>query len=73
MLFFGHVDFKMDHSNFVSILAGIGILGAVHIFSWLVVFQWRKNLMEEQRVLARLIASAPLPPSGKDLIISVYL
>jgi len=65
MLFFGHVNIKMGHGDFVSALAGIGILGAVHIFSWLVVFQWRKNLMEERRVLDRLIASAPLPPTGK--------
>ena len=65
MLFFGHVKFTMGQGDFVATLAGIGVLGAVHIFSWLVVFQFRKNLIEEQRVLSRLIASAPLPPTGK--------
>lgn len=62
MLFFGHLRTSMNHNEFVSALAGIGVIGAVHMFSWLVVFQFRKNLMEEQRFLARLVASAPLPP-----------
>jgi len=62
MLFFGHLKTTLDHNEFVSALAGIGVIGAIHMFSWLVVFQFRKNLMEEHRLMARLVASAPLPP-----------
>lgn len=62
MLFFGHLRTTMSHNEFVSALAMIGIIGAIHMFSWLVVFQFRKNLMEEQRLMARLVASAPMPP-----------
>lgn len=64
MLFFGHLKTSMNHSEFVSAMAGIGILGGIHMFSWLVVFQFRRNLMEEQRLLSRYVASAPSPPSG---------
>lgn len=63
MLFFGHLKTSMNHSEFVSAMAGIGILGGIHMFSWLVVFQFRRNLMEEQRLLSRYVASAPSPPS----------
>ena len=69
MLFFGHLKTTLDHNEFVSALAGIGVIGAIHMFSWLVVFQFRKNLMEEHRLMARLVASAPLPP-GKYLLFS---
>ena len=62
MLFFGHLRTSMNHNEFVSAMGLIGVFGAIHMFSWLVVFQFRKNLMEEQRLMARLVASAPLPP-----------
>merc|ERR1712223_1841856 len=63
MLFFGHLRTTMNHNEFISALAGIGILGGVHMFSWLVVFQFRRNLTEEMRIMARLVASAPPPPT----------
>lgn len=63
MLFFGHLRTSMNHNEFISALAGIGILGGIHMFSWLVVFQFRRNLLEEQRLMARLVATAPPPPS----------
>ena len=69
MLFFGHLRTTMKHNEFISALAGIGILGGVHMFSWLVVFQFRRNLTEEMRIMARLVASAPPPPSGRYYII----
>ena len=56
----------MNHNEFISALAGIGILGGIHMFSWLVVFQFRRNLTEEMRIMARLVASAPPPPTGKS-------
>lgn len=62
MLFFGHLRTSMNHNEFVSAMGLIGVFGAIHMFSWLVVFQFRKNLLEEQRLMARLVASAPLPP-----------
>ena len=65
MLFFGHLRTTMNHNEFITTLAGIGILGGIHMFSWLVVFQFRRNLVEEMRIMARLVASAPPPPSGK--------
>ena len=65
MLFFGHLRTSMNHNEFVSAMGLIGVFGAIHMFSWLVVFQFRKNLLEEQRLMARLVASAPLPPGNK--------
>ncbi len=56
----------MSEEEFISVLACIGILGGVHIFSWLTVFQFRKNLLEEQRLLERTVATAPLPNLGKQ-------
>ena len=53
----------MSHNEFISAMAGIGILGGIHMFSWLMVFQFRRNLMEEMRLMARLVASAPPPPT----------
>ena len=60
----------MNHNEFVSAMGLIGVFGAIHMFSWLVVFQFRKNLLEEQRLMARLVASAPLPPGTKKNVIS---
>ena len=57
----------MNHNEFVSAMGLIGVFGAIHMFSWLVVFQFRKNLLEEQRLMARLVASAPLPPGTKKM------
>jgi len=65
MLFFGHLRTTMNHNEFITTLAGIGILGGIHMFSWLVVFQFRRNLVEEMRIMARLVASAPPPPSDE--------
>jgi len=65
MLFFGHLRTTMDHNEFITTLAGIGILGGIHMFSWLVVFQFRRNLSEEMRIMARLVASAPPPPTDE--------
>ena len=67
MLFFGHLRTSMNHNEFVSAMGLIGVFGAIHMFSWLVVFQFRKNLLEEQRLMARLVASAPLPPGTKRM------
>lgn len=65
MLFFGHLRTTMNHSEFIQAMAMIGILGGIHVFSWLVVFQFRRNLMEEMRLMARLVASAPPPPTDE--------
>ena len=67
MLFFGHLRTSLNANEFTTVLASTGILGALHIFSWLVVFQYRKNLMDEQRLLARIVASAPPPPEGMNV------
>ena len=72
MLFFGHLKTSLNHNEFISALAGIGILGGIHMFSWLVVFQYRRNLLEEHRLMATLVASAPLPPTGKRLEYLVF-
>ena len=61
----------MNHNEFVSAMGLIGVFGAIHMFSWLVVFQFRKNLLEEQRLMARLVASAPLPPGTRKMCFHV--
>lgn len=42
------------------------------MFSWLVVFQFRRNLLEEQRLMARLVATAPPPPSGLTYLTIIF-
>jgi hypothetical protein len=64
LLIFGNLRASMNHNDFISSLSGLGVIGAIHMFSWLVVFQFRKNLMEEQHIMARMVASAPTPPNG---------
>lgn len=67
MLFFGHLRTSLDANEFTTALSSIGVLGAAHIFSWLVVFQYRKNLIEEQRIMARMVATAPSAPDDEIL------
>jgi hypothetical protein len=65
LLIFGNLRASMNHNDFISSLSGLGVIGAIHMFSWLVVFQFRKNLMEEQHIMARMVASAPTPPNDE--------
>jgi hypothetical protein len=52
------VLFPLQYTSFLSTL---GLLGALLLFCWLIVFQFRKNLIEEKRILATYIPSAPSP------------
>jgi hypothetical protein len=40
-------------------LSFLGFVGAILLFCWLIVFQFRKNLIEERRILATYVPSAP--------------
>ena len=51
LLFFGYVQMALVYDEYVSLLSLIGCLAAGHLFSCLVVFQFRKNLMEERAIL----------------------
>ena len=51
LLFFGYVQMALAYDEYVSVLSLIGCLAAGHLFSCLVVFQFRKNLMEERALL----------------------
>lgn len=47
LLFFGWSSLALSYDEYVSVLSLIGILAGSHLFSCLVVFQFRKNLIED--------------------------
>ena len=59
--------------QYTSVLSTLGFMGAVLLFCWLIVFQFRKNLIEERRILNTYIPSAPNPDGECSLICSRYV
>ncbi|CAB4067510.1 unnamed protein product [Lepeophtheirus salmonis] len=54
LLFFGYVQMSMNKSEYISCLIALGFIGACHLFSCFVVFQFRKNTVEENRIMANI-------------------
>ena len=50
LLFYGSQHVKMDTSAYTSTLAFIGVLTGAHIFCFLIIYQFRKNLTEERNM-----------------------
>ena len=50
LLFYGSQHIKMSTSDYTSTLAFIGILTGAHIFCFLIIYQFRKNLVEERNI-----------------------
>ena len=44
-ILFGTTKFKLSYSEYVTILSLMGFLTGVTLFSWMVVFTFRKNLL----------------------------
>ena len=44
-ILFGTTKFKLTYSEYVTILSLMGFLTGVTLFSWMVVFTFRKNLL----------------------------
>ncbi len=75
-LFFGSETLALSYDEYVSFLSLVGVLAGGHLFSCLVVFQFRKNLIEDAAMRenffavdsgsngpGRVVASAPRAPS----------
>ena len=43
----GYLNLNLEYDEYVTVLSLLGCLTAGHLFSCLVVFQFRKNLLEE--------------------------
>ena len=67
-LFFGSIRMSLGHNEYISVLSTIGFIGAAHLFSCLVVFQFRKNLLEEQRLAHQTAALHSAETAGKCMI-----
>ena len=50
LLFYGSQHVKMDTTAYTSTLAFIGVLTGAHIFCFLIIYQFRKNLSEERNI-----------------------
>jgi hypothetical protein len=50
LLFYGYVNLSLSYSEYVTILVLLGVLGAAHFFCCIIVFQFRKNLIEERNI-----------------------
>lgn len=46
-LILGYLNLNLEYDEYVTVLSLLGCLTAGHLFSCLVVFQFRKNLLEE--------------------------
>ena len=50
LLFYGSQHIRMETSDYTSTLAFIGVLTGAHIFCFLIIYQFRKNLNEERNM-----------------------
>jgi len=50
LLFYGSQHIRMETSDYTSTLAFIGVLTGAHIFCFLIIYQFRKNLTEERNM-----------------------
>ena len=50
LLFYGSQHVKMSTTDYTSTLAFIGVLTGAHIFCFLIIYQFRKNLVEERNI-----------------------
>ena len=50
LLFYGSQHIKMTTHAYTSTLALIGIITGIHIFCFLIIYQFRKNLAEERNI-----------------------
>ena len=50
-LFFGTSKLGLEHSQFIASLLVMGLGLGLNFFCWLTVFVFRKNLLQDQRML----------------------
>ena len=69
-ILFGTTKFKLTYSEYVTILSLMGFLTGVTLFSWMVVFTFRKNLL-----MVAKYSLAPVQNTGIhiSLIYNTYL
>ena len=53
LLFYGSQHTKMTAGIYTSTLVFLGIVSGVHIFCFLIIYQFRKNLIEERNIRRR--------------------
>ena len=51
LFIFGYHRLGYDYTEYVSALSVLGVVAAVHLFCCLVVFQFRKNMLDEMDIL----------------------
>ena len=54
LLFFGYVRLELSYNEYVTMLIMLGIVSGAHFFSCIIVFQFRRNLIEENRIRQRM-------------------
>eukprot|EP00096_Caligus_rogercresseyi_P015366 TRINITY_DN7814_c0_g1_i1.p1 TRINITY_DN7814_c0_g1~~TRINITY_DN7814_c0_g1_i1.p1 ORF type:complete len:251 (+),score=54.93 TRINITY_DN7814_c0_g1_i1:1-753(+) len=62
LLFFGYVRMSWSKNEYISALFVLGFVGACHLFCCFVVFQFRKNTVEELRLSANGSNGGALQP-----------
>ena len=50
LLFYGSAHIRLSTTDYTSTLAFIGVLTGAHIFCFLIIYQFRKNLVEERNI-----------------------
>jgi hypothetical protein len=58
-IFWGTTKFGLSHSDYVSVLAMLGLVTGVNLFCVIVVFQFRHNTLLEERIALGAEYSAP--------------
>ena len=71
LLFYGSQHIKLSTTDYTSTLAFIGVLTGAHIFCFLIIYQFRKNLVEERNIRRNArsggnTGSTNLPPQPRN-------
>ena len=62
LLFYGSQHVKMSTTDYTSTLAFIGVLTGAHIFCFLIIYQFRKNLVEERNIRRNTLGNTIAQP-----------
>ena len=66
LLFYGSQHVKMSTTDYTSTLAFIGVLTGAHIFCFLIIYQFRKNLVEERNIRRNTLGNTMARPIASN-------
>ena len=66
LLFYGSQHVKMSTTDYTSTLAFIGVLTGAHIFCFLIIYQFRKNLVEERNIRRNTLGNTMARPLASN-------